>query len=203
MSHRIYKAIATGVLICLLIIITGVGLGLVLASPTYYPDKWLGAEREVISFFERITLPIKIARLSWLPADKEILMPVYGIRMREINDSWQDPRPEGRLHEGQDIFANRGTPVFSAAKGYVVRMGVGELGGNFIYIAGAGGRRYYYAHLDKIAEGLRVGQEITADMVIGFVGNTGNAEDTPAHLHFGVYVLRKAIDPLPLLVNRP
>ena len=191
-----------GVLICLLLVILGVGIGLVIASPTYYPDKWLKAEVKITAFIERITLPIKIARLSWLSPDKEILMPVYGIRIREITDSWHSPRPEGRLHEGQDIFADKGTPVFSATTGYVIRKGIADLGGNFVYIAGPGGRRYYYAHLDRIADGLRIGQTVTTDTVLGFVGNTGNAESTPFHLHFGVYQSRRAINPLPILINR-
>ncbi|MDP3696759.1 MAG: M23 family metallopeptidase [Candidatus Taylorbacteria bacterium] len=202
MKAGIYKAIGVGILICLLIIIFGVGIGLVTTSPRHSPDKWLKAEEKIVSFFNQITLPIKITRLSWLPADKEILMSVYGVRVREIQDSWLAPRPEGRVHEGQDVFADKGTPVFSGTKGYVIRMGAGELGGNFVYIAGTGGRRYYYAHLDKIADGLKRGQEVTIDTVLGFVGNTGNADGTPAHLHFGVYVLRKAVDPLPLLINR-
>ena len=213
MRQRIYKAIGVGILVCLLIIICGVGLGLVLGSPKYYPDKWLQAEDKITEFFERITLPIKIARLSWLPAEKEILMPVYGVRLYEISDSWEAPRPDGRSHEGQDIFADKNTPVFSATKGIVTRLGVGDLGGNFVYVAGAGGRRYYYAHLDRIAEGLKRGQEVTTDTVLGFktywstakhsfVGNIGNAENTPPHLHFGVYALRRAIDPLLFLINR-
>lgn len=203
MNHRIYKIFALAVIVILAGIILVVGAGLIAYSPKIYPEKWLKAEEKLVSFFGQVTLPIKLARLSWHPADKEILMPVYGIRIREIGDSWGAPRPDGRTHEGQDIFANRGTPVFSSTYGYVVRLGSGSLGGNYVYIAGKGGRRYYYAHLDRIADGIKVGEEVTTDTVIGFVGNTGNAEDTPYHLHFGVYVARKAINPLPFIVNRP
>jgi murein DD-endopeptidase MepM/ murein hydrolase activator NlpD len=202
MRNKIYKAIGVGILICLLLIVFGVGLGLIIGSPQYYPDKWLKAEEKITEFIERITLPIKISRLSLLPAEEQILMPVHDIRVREIADSWQAPRPDERSHEGQDIFATRGTSIFSATNGYVTRVGTANLGGNIVYVAGAGGRRYYYAHLDRIAEGLKRGQKVTTDTVLGFVGNTGNAENTPPHLHFGVYVLRKAINPLPLLINR-
>lgn len=200
--NNIYKAIA--LILISLFFAFGITISIVLFanSHRFVPDKWLEVEEKVTAFFERITLPIKIARLSWLPADEEILMPVYGIRVREVTDSWNAPRPDNRLHEGQDIFAARGTPVFSGTSGYVVRMGDGDLGGNFVYVAGNGGARYYYAHFDRIADGLRIGQKVTTDTVLGFVGNTGNAENTPYHLHFGVYRLRKAVDPLPLLVNR-
>ena len=202
MDKGIYKAIGVGVLICFLLIIAGVGVGLIIASPQYYPDKWLEAEAKTVSFFERITIPIKIARLAWLPADNEILMPVYGVRVREVGDSWMSPRSDERLHEGQDIFADKGTPIFSATNGIISRVGVGDLGGNVVYVAGSGGRRYYYAHLDRVAEGLKRGMAVTTDTVLGFVGNTGNAVNTPTHLHFGIYVYGKAINPLPLLINR-
>lgn len=169
-------------------------LVLVVTFPTSHPDKTLEVSQNITAFFDQITLPIKLARLSWLPADKEILMPVYGIRIREIQDSWHSPRPDDRLHEGQDIFAEKGTPVFSGTYGYITRISVGDLGGNFVYIAGAGGRRYYYAHLDRIATGLKRGQTVTTDTIIGFAGNSGNAENTPTHLHFGVYANRKAVN---------
>lgn len=68
---------------------------------------------------------------------------------------------------------------------------------------GAGGRVYYHAHLSRFAEGLRIAQNITPDAVIGYVGNTGNARTTPSHLHFGVYSPEGAMDPLPLLADRP
>ncbi len=110
--------------------------------------------------------------------------------------------PEQTLTMGQDMFAPKGTPVFSAVHGYVRRTGTNELGGNIVFVTGAGGRRYYYAHLDRIAHGLHAGQAVTTDTVLGFVGTTGNAITTPPHLHFGVYEGREAIDPLPLLRDR-
>ena len=203
MLHNVYKTIGLTIIALFLVFVITAGIILLAGFPKYNPDKTLEIEGEVADFFNKVTLPIKLARLSWLPADQEILMPVYGIRAREITDSWMAPRPEERYHEGQDIFANLGTPVFSGTNGYITRLGEGNLGGLFVYIAGAGSRRYYYAHFNKIAEGLSVGQKVTTDTVIGFVGNTGNAENPPYHLHFGVYILRKAINPLPLIINRP
>jgi murein DD-endopeptidase MepM/ murein hydrolase activator NlpD len=202
MMNRIYKAIGVSIIICLLLIVLGVSIGLVIASPKHYPEKWLKAEGKISSFIEKITLPTKIAKLSWLPLDEKLIMPVYSVRVREIEDSWHSPRPDGRTHEGQDIFADRGIPVFSATKGIIIRMGFTDIGGNFVYVVGAGGGRYYYAHLLRIAEGLKAGREVTTDTVLGFVGNTGNAESTPPHLHFGFYLFGKAINPLPLLENR-
>lgn len=172
--------------------------------PRDHPEKTLEIETRVLDFIQRVTLPIKLAKLSRLEPDKEILMPVHGHRVSEIADTWMAPRGDNgeRFHEGQDIFAPRGTPVFSATTGYVTRIRAENLGGNSVYVTGPGGVRYFYTHLDRFPGALKVGQEVSPDTVIGFVGNSGNAETTPTHLHFGVYVRREAVDPLPLLINR-
>jgi murein DD-endopeptidase MepM/ murein hydrolase activator NlpD len=82
-------------------------------------------------------------------------------------------RVGGRRHRGQDIFAPRGTPIRSATAGVVVGITDGGLGGKAVWILGAGGRRYYYAHLDRYGEGLQVGDVVTTETIIGYVGNTG------------------------------
>lgn len=145
-----------------------------------------------------------------LPAepDPTIVMPVQGVRVRQVADTFGAPRPGGRIHEGQDVFAPRGTSMYSATYGYVLGTATTVIGGNIVYILGAGGRRYYYAHLDRIAEGLEPGTYVTPNTLIGTVGNTGNAITTPPHLHFGIYYGTeqtcngRVIDPLPLMVDR-
>ena len=149
------------------------------------------------------TLPFKVALLYAKEADRELAVPVAGVPVRRINNSWHAPRSGGRLHEGQDIFAARGTEVRPATEGYVVRMGESPLGGNIVFVAGAGGRSYYYAHLDSHAPGLAVGDHVTRETVLGYIGTTGNAAGTSPHLHFGVYAPGGAIDPLPFLTDQP
>ncbi|MEK7600699.1 MAG: M23 family metallopeptidase [Patescibacteria group bacterium] len=171
--------------------------------PETHPDATLRIAERIDSFSFRITFPLKLARLSMQEPDAALVMPVYGVSVRQVSDTWGAPRGEDREHEGQDIFASRGTLVFSATNGYIVRVQEDrELGGNTVWVAGAGGIRYYYAHLDRSAEGITVGQWVTTDTVIGFVGNTGNAVTTPPHLHFGVYERREALNPLTLLKDR-
>jgi len=130
-------------------------------------------------------------------------MPVEGVSVQQIKSSWHAPRAGGRLHEGQDIFAERGTAVRSATAGYVVKVGESALGGNTVFVLGAGGRSYYYAHLDAYAEGLAVGDHVAPGTTLGYVGTTGNAAGAAPHLHFGVYAAGGAIDPLPLLQPPP
>jgi peptidoglycan LD-endopeptidase LytH len=150
----------------------------------------------------RAALPFHVARLYAREPDAVLSMPVAGVRVRQLNDTWHAPRSGGRLHEGQDIFARRGTPVRSATEGYVLRVGENYLGGKTVFVIGAGGRAYYYAHLDSYAAGLAAGSYVTPETVLGYVGTTGNAAGTPPHLHFGVYTSEGAINPLPFLKDR-
>jgi murein DD-endopeptidase MepM/ murein hydrolase activator NlpD len=144
-----------------------------------------------------------VASLYTKPPYQKLEMPVQGVSKSQVADSWHVPREGDRLHEGQDIFAKRGTPVLSATDGYVVRIGENNLGGQTISVLGAGGRVYYYAHLDSYAANLSTGDYVTTQTVLGYVGNTGNAAGGPTHLHFGVYTQQGAINPLPLLNDRP
>ena len=130
-------------------------------------------------------------------------MPIKDVTKGQITSTWHAARGDSRLHEGQDIFAPKGTPVLSATTGYVVKIGEDNLGGHTVSVVGDGGRKYYYAHLDSYAPRLEVGDYVTRKTVLGYVGTTGNADGTPPHLHFGVYASDGAIDPLPLLSDRP
>jgi murein DD-endopeptidase MepM/ murein hydrolase activator NlpD len=146
---------------------------------------------------------VHVASLQAKAPDTELFLPVKDIKKNQIPNSWQAPRGEDRLHQGQDIFAPRGTPILSATTGYVVRIGENSLGGQTVWVIGNGGRTYYYAHLDSYASGLEVGDDVTRETILGYVGTTGNAQGTRPHLHFGVYTNTGAIDPLPLIIDRP
>jgi murein DD-endopeptidase MepM/ murein hydrolase activator NlpD len=152
--------------------------------------------------WSRLGMPFKYLLLSVREPDEQLLMPVRGVRVKAIANTWHAPRDGGREHAGQDIFARRGTPVYSATGGYVWRVSESLRGGKTVSILGAGGRSYYYAHLDKHAEGLTEGAEVTTETLLGYVGTTGNAKGTPPHLHFSVYTATGAINPLPMLADR-
>jgi murein DD-endopeptidase MepM/ murein hydrolase activator NlpD len=144
----------------------------------------------------------RLAKLYTQTPEARIAMPLEDVSKRQVADTWHAPRGVGRRHQGQDIFAPRGTPILSATRGYVYRIGENNLGGQTVSVIGAGGRVYYYAHLDRYAPGLEVGDRVNTRTLLGFVGTTGNARGTPPHLHFGVYTLTGAINPLPLLKDR-
>ena len=148
-------------------------------------------------------LYVHIAGLYAKSPDTNLSMPLKDVKKSQIANTWGAARGEGRSHEGQDIFAPRGTPILSATSGYVVKIGEDNLGGHTVSVVGDGGRKYYYAHLDSYARNLEVGDYVTRTTVLGYVGSTGNADGTPPHLHFGIYTTTGAINPLPLLKDRP
>jgi peptidoglycan LD-endopeptidase LytH len=164
--------------------------------------RWAHRKNAILSIVGVMALPFHLARLVAQRPDAALLMPVAGAKVSRVADSWGRPRPGGRTHQGQDIFAPEGTAVFSATGGYVVRVGRTPLGGNAVVIAGAGGRRYYYAHLETFEPEMRVGKKVAPETVIGFVGKMGNAAHTPSHLHFAMYTRAGAVNPLPLLRDR-
>jgi murein DD-endopeptidase MepM/ murein hydrolase activator NlpD len=158
----------------------------------------VGSERIANKF----VLYVRVARLYTQDPPRKIAMPLQ-VSKNQIANTWHAPRGSNRLHEGQDIFAPRGTPTYSATRGYIYNIGQNGLGGQTVSVIGAGGRVYYYAHFDSYAPGISEGDYVTPQTVLGYVGTTGNAQGTPPHLHFGVYTPTGAINPLPLLTDRP
>ena len=151
---------------------------------------------------ERLVLYARILKLYTQEPDTRLAMPLEDVRKKAIADTWQAARGVGRKHEGQDIFAPRGTPILSATSGYIYNIGENNLGGQTVSVISKGGRVYYYAHLDSYARGIKIGDRVTTRTVLGYVGTTGNAQGTPPHLHFGVYASGGAINPLPMLTDR-
>ncbi len=101
-----------------------------------------------------------------------------------IND-WGFPRSGGRRHQGNDMFASRGTPVVAVSNG-TLSLKSNRLGGISAYLR-TSSAMYYYAHLDGYAANVSSGQSLSAGDVIGYVGNTGNARGSSPHLHFQMH----------------
>ena len=99
-------------------------------------------------------------------------------------DTWHAPRPGGRVHMGQDLFAAYGHPLTAVANGTITSVATGSgLGGTILWLETADGAAWYYAHLSGFAPGIADGVQVLQGQVIGFNGNTGNAATTPPHLH--------------------
>ena len=130
------------------------------------------------------------------PTASSLPSPLPGL---PLTDTWGGARSEGRRHEGIDIFARRDTPIRSATRGVVSRVGPDRLGGRTVTVTGPGGYHHYYAHLERYAK-LSRGDWVQPGTVLGYVGDSGNARGTPTHLHYGVYTPTwRAMNPYPLL----
>lgn len=141
-------------------------------------------------------------------ASGDLLLPVRGVLPSQLRDTFTDARSEGRVHDAIDIMADTGTPVLAVADGTVEKLFDSKRGGLTIYQFEPSGRWcYYYAHLQRYADGLSEKQVIKRGDVIGYVGSTGNASAEAPHLHFEVHVLGpekqwwkgESINPYPLL----
>ncbi len=133
-----------------------------------------------------------------LTTEPVLLFPVAGKDEKAIQSFWGAPRDGGRRkHEGNDIFAPKGTDLLALTDGEITRLTNTGIGGKTVWLYDQDrDLRYYYAHLDE--QLVRKGQRVRRGDVVGTVGNTGNARTTPPHLHFGIYSDR-AIDPYPFL----
>jgi murein DD-endopeptidase MepM/ murein hydrolase activator NlpD len=151
----------------------------------------------------------RIVRLCHEPPPVSLPMPVQGVEASQITDTWGGARGEGRTHEGTDIFAPRGTPVISTTHGVVVRKGWNRLGGRRVLVLGPAGWNHYYAHLDAWST-VGLGDWVEVGTVLGYVGDSGDAQGTPTHLHYGIYTggiytggvyAGAATNPYPLLTH--
>lgn len=139
------------------------------------------------------------APITPAPAPVISVFPVLGPCF--FADTWQAPRSGGRRHEGTDIIAKTGTPIYAVTNGTITRHYFdkpGSLGGNSLRLTAPNGTYFYYAHLATFADNIKVGAVVRAGEVIGYVGNTGNSS-TP-HLHFEYHPGGgAAVNPFPLL----
>lgn len=150
-------------------------------------------------------------------ADPEITFPVVG--PVNFSDTWGACRGIGcsRGHKGVDVFGHKLAPLVAADDGVITferRSGL-TISGNTVIIENDAGWRFLYIHLNNDAPGtddgsnpqgwiipnrLRAGDRVEAGQVIGYLGDSGNAETTPAHVHFEIHAPGiGAINPTPFV----
>ena len=123
-------------------------------------------------------------------APNNLIIPVAGVRPDQLRDTFSESRSEGRVHDAIDIPAPLGTPVLAAADGRIVKLFQSERGGTTIYQLSTDNRFvYYYAQLDRYAEGLTEGYFAKQGETIAYVGDSGNAGAGNYHLHFSVALI--------------
>jgi len=121
---------------------------------------------------------------------RHLLIPIEGVESSMLRDSFQDARDRTRTHEALDILAPRNTPVRAVEGGTIAKLFLSKAGGITVYQFDPGQEySYYYAHLDRYADGIKEGMPVRRGQVLGYVCTSGNApKDTP-HLHFAIFRL--------------
>jgi murein DD-endopeptidase MepM/ murein hydrolase activator NlpD len=132
------------------------------------------------------------------------VFPVYG--PTSYIDTFGAHRADVTYHHGDDIFGSLGQPLVACTDGIVFSVGFNKIGGNRLWIVDKAGNQFYYAHLSAFAINAVNGAHVKAGQVIGFMGDTGDAEGTPYHLHFEIHPVSflylgydGAVDPTPYL----
>lgn len=130
-------------------------------------------------------------------------------------DDWHAPRMRlipGKgwrqigVHEGNDIFAEPGTPIRAVLGGRVENLGWLFYSGWRVGIRGDDGRYWFYAHMSRFASGLELGQRVESGDEIGAIGNTGygnrpgHKDEFTYHLHLGIQEAGgRWVNPYPLM----
>jgi murein DD-endopeptidase MepM/ murein hydrolase activator NlpD len=151
-------------------------------TPAHKPIRGPGVGPEIPSFTVRPP-PAVTPRLT----AGGYVFPVYGAS--SFGDTFGAPRGDvaSGWHHGEDIFAQLGAPLLAVADGTVFSVGWNKLGGYRLWLRDQEGNEFYYAHLSAYSPFAVNGREVKAGTVLGFMGNTGDAESTPYHLHFEIH----------------
>jgi murein DD-endopeptidase MepM/ murein hydrolase activator NlpD len=121
---------------------------------------------------------------------RRLQLPVQGVATSDLRSTFHDRRDQSREHEALDILAARNTPVLAVEDGRIAKFFVSKAGGNTIYQFDPSDQyAYYYAHLERYAEGLDEGDRVHRGETIGYVGTSGNAPKNTPHLHFAIFRL--------------
>jgi hypothetical protein len=113
------------------------------------------------------------------------VFPVYGTS--SFGDTYGAERSDVTYHHGDDIFGELGQPLLAVASGTVFSVGWNRTGGNRFWLRDHQGNLFYYAHLAAFSTDVRNGARVKAGQVVGFMGNTGDAEGAATHLHFEIH----------------
>lgn len=121
--------------------------------------------------------------------DGSVVLAVFPVASScRFSDTWGAVRSGGRTHQGVDILAPSGTPLYAVQTGTITRKRAdysGSLAGNALWLTAPDGTYFFYAHLSGFADGIVEGSAVSAGDVIGYVGATGNA--SIPHLHFEIH----------------
>ena len=132
------------------------------------------------------TIAAEPVTITDVPSATRLRVPIDGVDVESFKGGFAELRGE-RQHEGVDIVVPRGTPIHAVEDGTIAKLFFSRFGGITIYQFEVDGRLcFYYAHLQRYADGLHDGQHVSQGEVIGYVGTSGNAPPGTPHLHFEI-----------------
>lgn len=144
----------------------------------------------ITSTGEIIAAPrVTVAVPSRMPVDGVQLTSSFGMRNHPI-------LRQRRQHNGVDLAAPRGTPVYATADGIVESARYFGSYGNYVQIGHGGDVESRYAHLSSYT--VSNGDQVRKGDLIGYVGSTGRS--TGPHLHYEVRVSNEPVNPIPYMV---
>lgn len=151
--------------------------------------RWLGLVLATVVLHGAAAAPVASEEGAALLASRPLAFPVEGIDPARISDNYAQGRGN-RSHEAIDIMAPRGARVVAVDDGKLVKLFNSVPGGLTVYQFDPQNQlTYYYAHLDRYADGVKEGMVLKRGDLIGYVGSTGNASPAAPHLHFAVFRL--------------
>lgn len=170
------------------------------AAPVAAVGATLPAAPDVPTDLNEADLPLRpaasevpaIARIDGVTAGgpAKLMIPVEGIKPSDLSDNYNQPRGADATHEALDIMAPKGTRVVATADGKVAKLFNSKKGGLTVYqFDPTETTAYYYAHLDRYADGIKEGDVLKRGDLVGYVGVTGNSDPNGPHLHFAVFEL--------------
>ena len=163
--------------------------------------------RRVLAIASAVVILLPLAAIA---DDSPIRRFPQEVAATEFSSSFGDGRSGGRRHHGNDLMAPKMTEVYAAAPGKVVTITTARGAGRYIVIDHAHGWSTAYMHLNNdnlgtddgradwsltLAAGIEVGAWVRAGQLIGWVGDSGNAERTGSHTHFELRRDGRAVDP--------
>ena len=164
-------------------------------APTATPTPEAAQRKPGRTPLERRRAPKVAERLT----AKRFAFPVYA-EDASVADDFGAARQIG-AHQGNDVFAAFGAPVLAVTDGELFNVGTLPISGNRLWLRSEAGDEFFYAHLSAFSPAAVNGRTVKSGEVIGFTGNTGDAEPTPPHVHFEIHPGGgEAIDPHPILL---
>jgi murein DD-endopeptidase MepM/ murein hydrolase activator NlpD len=178
---------------------TNAAISNVMSTSLISPEDTFGVLRTLLSALEARLSNVRkgVERQEKLAAATPSIWPARGWLTARFGGRSDPFTGESAFHQGLDISASKGQPVYATADGQVDEASYEGEYGNLIVVRHDFGITTRYGHLSGF--NVKRGQTVHRGDVIGYVGSTGRS--TGAHLHYEILVNGKLLNPMQLLTQ--